>query len=242
MPVQIDEELVHAHNGVHAQNGHTARATGGRYLGAHVEEPLEEGRRDCFIPVLDPRDWDGVADGERRFSVASEIVELLRKHGGHVLLSKMGSLMSEGTREALRELGIRLLTFLQEKPHNKYFKIDGAGGAQVLVLRHPSASAEMQSIDALRAELHQIMLADEQPRMLRSVGSSLSHSARLTLKSNKLRLSKFLMMDQHFVVRENRVSLAKPRGVVQHLNGFATNPHYAGHNRVFDSGDELFLV
>lgn len=178
----------------------------------------------CFIPFLDPLDWDDVADADRRISVASELVDLLGKHGGQLLLSQVGSVLTDETRLALREMGVRLLTFLKEKPQKKYFRIEGAGGGQVLILRDLRdlpASEEIQSLDAVRAELHEILAPCRRRNalLLRSLGSSLSHSAKVTLKANRLSLSQFLALDKSFVLRKSHVYLADPNIVLPDRKG-----------------------
>jgi hypothetical protein len=181
----------------------------------YKETPDSEGNdRSCFVPFLDPFDWEDVVDGDRRFFVASQLVELLSKHDGQVLLSKVGSQLTDEARAALREMRIRLLTFLKEKPQKKYFRIDGAGGGQVLLLRDlrdPSAGDELQSLNAVRAELFEILAPScrKNSLLLRSLGSSLSHAAKVTLKVNRLSLSQFLALDNSFVLRKSHVYLAE---------------------------------
>lgn len=170
----------------------------------------------CFIPYVDRRDWDEDADGARRFAITSELVEVLGNHGGRLLLSKFGSVLTDDARLALRELRIRLLTFLKEKPQKKYFRIEGAGGGQVLILRDllrdPAPRDDIQSLDAVRAELFEILAPCRRKNalLLRAVGSSLSHSAKSTLKVNRLSVSQFLALDKRFVVRKSHVYLAEP--------------------------------
>jgi hypothetical protein len=173
----------------------------------------------CFVPFLDPLDWDDAADGDRRFFVASELVELLSKHGGQLLLSKVGSVLTDEMRLALREMRIRLLTFLKEKPQKKYFRIEGAGGGQVLILRDLRDSPvceEIQSLDAVRAELLKILAPCRRKNamLLRCLGSSLSHTSKVALKANRLSLSQFLALEKSFVLRKSHVYLADTSGVV----------------------------
>jgi hypothetical protein len=178
----------------------------------------EDHGHPCFVPFLDPLDWDDVADADRRIFVASELVELLGKHGGRYLLSKVGSVLTDETRLALREMRIRLLTFLKEKPQKKYFRIEGAGGGQELILRDlrdPATCEEGQSLDDVRAELLEILAPCRRRNalLLRSLGSSLSHSSKATLKLNGLSLSQFLALDKSFVLRKSHVYLAEPNVV-----------------------------
>jgi hypothetical protein len=164
-------------------------------------------------PLLDPVDWDGVADAEARISVAWELVDLLSKHGGVVLLSKVGSLLTDRTRLTLRALRIRLLTFLKETPQRKYFRIDGAGGGQVLALRDLrdlAADEESFSLDDVRKEVVAILAPSHRRNamLLRSLGSSLSYQAKLTLKSHRLNLCQFLAFDKNVVMRKSHAYLA----------------------------------
>jgi hypothetical protein len=178
-------------------------------------EDLDES--PCYIPFLDPLDWDGVPDADRRLFVASELVELLGKYNGQLLLSKVGSVLTDETRLALRDMRIRLLTFLKETPQKKYFRIEGAGGGQVLILRDlrdlrgHAESEESHSLDAVRAELYKILAPCRRRNalLLRSLGSSLSHAAKVTLKANRLSLSQFLALDKSFVLRKSHVHLAE---------------------------------
>jgi hypothetical protein len=175
----------------------------------------EDHESPSFIPFVDPLDWDHVADGDRRFSVASELVDVLSNHGGQLLLSKVGSMLTDEARLALRETRIRLLTFLKEKPQKKYFRIEGAGGGQVLSLRDlrdPAAGDDTPSLDGVRAELREILAPCRRKNalLLRSLGSSLSHSAKASLKVHHLSLSQFLALDKRFVVRKSHVYLAEP--------------------------------
>jgi hypothetical protein len=113
-------------------------------------------------------------------------------------------------------LHVRLLTFLKEAPQRKYFRIEGSGGGQVLILRdlrdpHDRAdSEESHSLDAVREELYQILAPCQRTNalLLRSLGSSLSHAAKVTLKANRLSLSQFLANDSTFVLRKSHVHLA----------------------------------
>jgi hypothetical protein len=181
------------------------------------EASFSAGEQDCpcFIPFVDPLDWDDVAEADRRIFVASELIDLLAQHGGQLLLSKVGSVLTDETRRALRDLRIRLLTFLKEHPQKKYFRIDGAGGGQVLSLRDlrdlAGSSEESNSLDDVRAELHNILgpYRRRNALLLRSLGSSLSHSSKMALKANRLSLSQFLALDNGFVVRKNHVYLAE---------------------------------
>jgi hypothetical protein len=180
------------------------------------EEHFDAEDQECsFVPpFLDPLDWDGVADGERRFFVASELATLLGKHGGQLLLSKVASVLTDETQLALRGMRIRLVTFLNLEPQRKYFRISGAGGGQMLTLRDlrdSPAKEETPSLGAVREELFQILALCRRKNamLLRSLGSSLSFSAKTTLKANRLSLSQFLALDSSFVLRNSHVYLAE---------------------------------
>jgi hypothetical protein len=188
-----------------------------------------EDRGASFVPFLDPLDWDDVADADRRFFVASELIALLDKHGGQLLLSKVASVLTDETRLALRGMRIRLLTFLKEAPQRKYFRVEGAGGGQLLILRdlrYSDDSEDSLSLDAVRAELKNILepCRRRNAMLLRSLGSSLSHSAKATLKANRLNLSQFLAIDEAFVLRKSHVYLAEPDVLAQGANVIEAPP------------------
>jgi hypothetical protein len=155
---------------------------------------------------LNFQEYVHLVDGKTRFQVATALFKLLDENGGQILLSKVGSQLPEDAGDGLRALQTRLLSFVQEAPHGKYLSIEGAGGGQVLAIKHGPTSAI--SLEALRKEIIGLLQQEEAPVLVRSVGSSLSHGARVALKVNRLRLSKFLHMDSTFTIRNNRVTLA----------------------------------
>jgi hypothetical protein len=78
-------------------------------------------------------------------------------------------------------------------------------------LRDSEDSEDSLSLDAVRAELQKILAPCRRRNamLLRSLGSSLSHSAKAALKANRLNLSQFLALDEAFVLRKSHVYLAE---------------------------------
>jgi hypothetical protein len=183
------------------------------------------------------KDYAHLADGKARFHVASALFKVLDDHGGQILLSKVGSLFPDEAVEGLRTLQTRLLSFVQEAPHGKYLSIEGAGGGQVLALKLGPTNSAI-SLEALRQEIIHLLKQDEAPRLVRSVGSCLSHGARLALKVNRIRLSKFLHLDNTFIIRNSRVTLATqgPKDAAN-VHGARNGAHPAGgEQRELDFG------
>jgi hypothetical protein len=153
---------------------------------------------------LKAADYAHLPYGMERFGIAMEVFAQLTAAEGHsLLLSRVGSVLSPQARSAMRSLRLRFLNFLHEDPHRKYVHITGAGGAQALVLG--PAPATESSLPRLRAEISAALL-NEEPCLLRTLGSLLSLEGRRTLQVRGVKLSKFLATDPYFDINENMVS------------------------------------
>jgi hypothetical protein len=141
-----------------------------------------------------------------RYRIACEVFTMLyHAEGNTLLLSRVGSFLSKEARASMRELRLRFLTFLHEKPHSDYLHIVGAGGAQSLVLEAPPPAEP--SLPRLRSEIAQT-LTREAPCLLRTLGSLLSLDGRRTLQVAGMKLSKFIASDPCFAIHDNFVSFA----------------------------------
>jgi hypothetical protein len=167
--------------------------------------------RESCIPgtPLKATDYAHLPYGKERFGIAMEVfAQLTASEGNSLLLSRVGSVLSPQARSAMRSLRLRFLNFLHEDPHRKYVHITGSGGAQALVLGPPPATES--SLPRLRAEISAALL-NEEPCLLRTLGSRLSLEGRRTLQVQGVKLSRFLATDPYFDINENMVTFT-PEG------------------------------
>jgi hypothetical protein len=209
----MDTETSHAPYGARSSAADFGRADWAALFEAGVS-PSSDGRAqrvESRIPgtPLKATDYAHLPYGKERFGIAMEVfTQLTAAEGNTLLLSRVGSVLSPQARSAMRSLRLRFLNFLHEDPHTKYVHIIGAGGAQALVLGPPPATES--SLPRLRAEISAALL-NEEPCLLRTLGSLLSLEGRRTLQVRGVKLSKFLATDPYFDINENMVTFT-PEG------------------------------
>jgi hypothetical protein len=205
MPILLSKKIMDLYDSQDVSTGSTLCSTANGDLALpRAPPPLKQ------IP-LSLEDYSHLSLPADRYRIVSEVCTLLQQADGQtLLLSRVGSLLSQEARASMRHLRLRFLTFLHEQPHADYLHIVGVGGAQSLVLdAQPATSREgnAPSVPRLRAEIVSA-LTREAPCLLRTLGSLLSLDGRRALQVAGVKLSKFIASDPAFVITDNFVSFA----------------------------------